>query len=405
VKRRQAYKFEVMENGSQQRDARRFAGACRFVFNKALALQEQNYKDGGKFIRYEEMAKHLIAWKKDPQTCWLKEAPSQALQQALKNLDTAYQRFFDKIADRPTFRRRGQHDSFRFPQGFRLDQVNSRIFLPKLGWLRYRNSREVAGTPRNVTMSHSCGKWFISIQTEHEVEPPVHEAGAAVGIDLGVARFATLSDGQSIPPLNSFKKYQQRLARYQRSMARKQKFSKNWGKAKAKVQKLHSMIANVRRDFLHKTSTAISKNHALVCIEDLKVSKMSRSAKGSKEQPGRNVKAKSGLNRSILDQGWSEFRRQLEYKEGWLGGLVVAVPPQYTSQRCSCCGHVEAANRTSQEHFTCVACGLDANADFNAARNILAAGHAVIACGEPAQSGRSVKQEPTEATTQELALV
>ena len=188
-------------------------------------------------------------------------------------------------------------------------------------------------------------------------------------------------------------------------MARKQKFSKNWGKAKAKVQKLHSMIANVRRDFLHKTSTAISKNHALVCIEDLKVSKMSRSAKGSKEQPGRNVKAKSGLNRSILDQGWSEFRRQLEYKEGWLGGLVVAVPPQYTSQRCSCCGHVEAANRTSQEHFTCVACGFDANADFNAARNILAAGHAVIACGEPAQSGRSVKQEPTEATTQELALV
>ena len=114
----------------------------------ALALQEQNYKDGGKFIRYEEMAKHLIAWKKDPQTCWLKEAPSQALQQALKNLDTAYQRFFDKIADLPTFRRRGQHDSVRFPQGFRLDQVNSRIFLPKLGWLRYRNSREVAGTPR-----------------------------------------------------------------------------------------------------------------------------------------------------------------------------------------------------------------------------------------------------------------
>jgi putative transposase len=157
VKRRQAYKFEVMENGSQQRDARRFAGACRFVFNKALALQEQNYKDGGKFIRYEAMAKHLIAWKKDPQTDWLKQAPSQALQQALKNLETAYRRFFDKIADRPTVKRRGQHDSFRFPQGFKLDQANSRIFLPKLGWLRYRNSREVVGTPKNVTMSHSCG--------------------------------------------------------------------------------------------------------------------------------------------------------------------------------------------------------------------------------------------------------
>jgi putative transposase len=408
VKRRQADKFEVIANGSQQRDARRFAGACRFVFNKALALQEQNYKDGGKFIRYEEMAKHLIAWKKDPQTGWLKQAPSQALQQALKNLETAYQRFFDKIADHPTFRRRGQHDSFRFPQGFTLDQANSRIFLPKLGWLRYRNSREVVGTPKNVTMRHSCGKWFISIQTERDVEPPVHEATTAVGIDLGVARFATLSDGQSIAPLNSLKQHQQhqqRLARYQRSMARKQKFSKNWVKAKAKVQKLHRTIANVRRDFLHKTSTAISKNHALVCIEDLKVANMSRSAKGSKEQPGRNVKAKSGLNRSILDQGWSEFRRQLEYKQAWLGGRVVAVPPQHTSQRCACCGHIDAANRLSQARFACVSCRYEANADFNAACNILAAGHAVLACGEPVQSGHSVKQEPAEATAQEFALV
>jgi putative transposase len=254
-------------------------------------------------------------------------------------------------------------------------------------------------------MRHSCGKWFISIQTERDVEPPVHGATTAVGIDLGVARFATLSDGQSIAPLNSLKKHQQRLARYQRSMARKQKFSKNWVKAKAKVQKLHSTITNVRRDFLHKTSTAISKNHALVCIEDLKVANMSRSAKGSKEQPGRNVKAKSGLNRSILDQGWSEFRRQLEYKQAWFGGLVVAVPPQHTSQRCACCGHVDAANRLSQARFACVSCRYEANADFNAACNMLAAGHAVLACGESVQSGRSVKQEPAEATTQELALV
>jgi putative transposase len=392
-----------MENGRQQRDARRFAGACRFVFNKALALQQQSYKDGGKFIRYQEMARRLIEWKKDPQTGWLKNAPSQALQQALMNLDTAYQRFFDKIAGYPTFRKRGQHDSFRFPQGFKLDQANSRIFLPKLGWLRYRHSRSVQGTPKNVTMSYAAGKWFISIQTEREVEAPRHPASTAVGIDLGIARFATLSDGQSIAPLNSFRKHQQRLARYQRSMSRKQQFSKNWSKAKAKVRKLHSTIANVRRDFLHKTSTAISKNHALVCIEDLKVASMSKSAKGSKEQPGTKVKAKSGLNRSILDQGWSEFRRQLEYKPGWLGGRVVVVRPQYTSQRCSRCNHVDAGNRTSQGRFECISCGYEAHADYNAACNILAAGHAVSACGEPAQSGRSVKQEPTEATKQEPA--
>lgn len=393
-----------MHDGCQLRMMRSFAGACRFVSNKALALQEQNHKDGGKFIRYEEMAKHLMEWKKDPQTIWLKDAPSQPLQQALMNLDKAYKRFFDKLADHPTFKKRGQRDSFRFPQGFKLDQTNGRIFLPKLGWMRYRNSRDVLGTPKNVTVSQSCGKWFVSIQTEREVEQPIHPETSAVGIDLGIARFATLSDGAPIAPKNSFKKHQQRLACYQRAMARKQKFSKNWNKAKAKVTKLHSTIANVRRDFLHKTSTDISKNHAMICVEDLKVGNMSKSAAGTKDRPGKNVRAKSGLNRSILDQGWSEFRRQLEYKQAWRGGFVVAVPPQYTSQRCSCCGHVEAANRTTQERFACVVCGFEANADVNAARNILAAGHAVLACGEPAPSGRSAKQEPTEVTMQEISL-
>jgi putative transposase len=346
--------------------------------------------------------KCLTIWKKDPHTSWLSHAPSQSLQQALKNLETAYHRFFHKVGDHPTFKNRGLHDSFRFPQGFKLDQPNSRIFLPKLGWLRYRKSRKVLGTPKNVTTSHACGKWFISIQTEREVEPPLHQAVTAVGIDLGVVRFATLPDGQSIAPLNSFKKYQRRVVLYQRSLARKQKFTKNWIKAKSKLQRLQRRIAHVRRDFLHQTPTAISKNHALVCIEDLKVASMSRTAKGSKQKPGTSVKAKSVLNRSILDQGWSEFRRQLEYKQAWLGGLVVAVPPQYTSQRCSCCGSVTAANWKDQEHFACVSCGYEGNADVNAARNILAAGHAVLACGELAQSGHSAKQEPTEATRQGL---
>jgi putative transposase len=347
------------------------------------------------------MAKHLIAWKNDPQTNWLKDAPSQSLQHALKDLDTAYQRFFNKLAGRPTYKKRGQHDSMRFSQGFKLDQANSRIFLPKLGWIRYRKSREVLGTPKNVTVSLSHGKWFASIQTEREVETLIHSATSAVGIDLGVARFATLSDGTALAPLNSFKKHQQRLARYQRAMARKQKFSRNWIKAKAKVQKLHGRIANVRRDFLHKASTTISKNHAMVCIEELKIANMSKSAAGTKNQPGKNVKAKAGLNRSILDQGWYEFRRQLEYKQAWLGGLVVAVPPQHTSQRCSCCGYVDPASRRTQKRFMCTACGYEANADLNAARNILAAGHAVAACGETVWLGRSGKQEPAEVTMRE----
>ncbi len=159
-------------------------------------------------------------------------------------------------------------------------------------------------------------------------------------------------------------------------------------------QCLHSRIANIRRDYLHKVTTTISKNHAMIVIEDLKVSNMSKSTAGTVSQPGRNVRAKSGLNRSILDQGWYEMRRQLEYKQLWRGGQVLAVPPAYTSQRCACCGHTAKENRLTQSKFVCRACGYTANADVNGARNILAAGHAVLACGGTVQSGRPLKQEP-----------
>jgi putative transposase len=157
-------------------------------------------------------------------------------------------------------------DSFRYPdpKQIKLDQGNGRIFLPKLGWLRYRHSRDVLGEVRNVTVSGSCGKWFVSIQTQRELEEPLPTATTAIGIDVGIARFATKSDETFIDALNSFKKHQERLARYQRRMSRKVKFSKNWKKAKARVQKIHASIANARKDFLHKATTTISKNHALV---------------------------------------------------------------------------------------------------------------------------------------------
>ena len=180
-------------------------------------------------------------------------------------------------------------------------------------------------------------------------------------------------------------------------MARKKKFSNNWKKAKAKIQGLQAKIGNTRSDYLHKTTTEICKNHAIVIVENLRVSNMSKSARGTIGNPGRNVKAKSGLNRSILDQGWFEFRRQLEYKQAWNGGMVLAVPARNTSRACSACGNVSADNRKSQAKFRCTKCGFEINADINAARNILAAGHAVLACGEIAQSGYSIKQEPTEA--------
>lgn len=228
-----------------------------------------------------------------------------------------------------------------------IQQVTGRIFLPKLGWLRYRNSRTVLGELRNVTVSCAGAKWFVSIQTQREVEVPL-PAGSATGIDVGIAHFATLSDGSHVAALNSFERHEQRLAKYQRRMSRKVKFSNNWKKAKARVQKIHTGIANARKDFLHKTSTAISKNHALVCIEYLRIGSMSKSSAGTPEAPGKKVIQKSGLNKAILDQGWFEFRRQLEYKTAWAGGFHVPVPTANTSRTCPSCDHVAAENRKTQ---------------------------------------------------------
>lgn len=400
MKRLQAYKFELMPNGEQQRNMRRFAGACRFVFNKALALQKENHEAGNRFIGYVPMAKHLTAWRNGIDTPWLADAPVHPLQHALKDLDRAYKNFFAKRADFPRFKKKGMGDSFRYPDAkqFKVDQANSRVFLPKLGWLRYRNSRTILGIAKNITVSSNNDKWFVSIQTEREVEQPLPVATSAIGIDLGIARFATFSDASFIAPLNSFKNHQVRLARYQRRMSRKTKFSKNWKKAKTKVQKIHTTIANARRDFLHKATTTISQNHALVCIEDLQIRNMSKSSKGNSEQHGKKVRQKSGLNRSILDQGWGEFRRQLGYKVDWQGGLLLAVPPHNTSRTCPCCGYAAKENRQTQAQFLCIDCGYENHADVVGAINVLERGQRLLACGGSAQSGRSMKQEPTEAT-------
>jgi len=394
----QAFKYELQPDGQQERNMRRISGACRFVFNKALAIQKENYEAGNKFIGYVAMAKQLTEWRNSIETPWLKEAPCHPLQHALKDLDRAYKNFFAKRTDFPRFKRKGTGSGFRYPDPvqIKLDQANSRIFLPKLGWIRYRKSREIIGEVRNVTVTQSGKKWFISIQTEREVDLPKRTATTAIGIDVGITRFATLSDGSYIAPLNSFKKHQKRLQYYQRQMARKVKFSKNWGKAKIKVQKVHADIGNARKDFLHKTTTAISKNHALVCVEDLQVKSMSKTAAGTKEQPGRQVRQKSRLNRSILDQGWGMFRSQLEYKLEWNGGMLLAIAPENTSRTCPNCKWISPANRKTQSQFECISCGYKNNADVVGAINILERGHRLLACGEMVHLSRSKKQEPTE---------
>jgi len=399
VLRVQSYRFELRPDGAQVRLSRRSCGARRYVFNRALALQKERREKGEKHLSYADLCKHLTAWKADPGTAWLKEVHSQVLQQALKDLDRAYRNFFEGRTAFPRFKKKGQGDAFRHQQGVRLDQPNGRIYLPKLGWMRYRASRWVEGEIGQVTVSLHAGRWFVSVQTEREVEAPVHPAASLVGIDVGVARFATLSSNGTIAviePVNAFRKAEEALANAQRAMARKKKFSRNWNKAKARVQAVQARIARIRSDFLHKASTSISKNHAVVCIEDLDVRNMTASAAGTVEQPGANVRQKAGLNKAILDQGWGEFARQLGYKQDWRGGWLLRVPAANTSRTCPECGHVDAANRPSQAVFRCVACGHAGHADDVAARNIERAGHARLARGDTSPV-RASAREPAEA--------
>jgi putative transposase len=364
MQRLQAFKYELLPNGQQERQMRRFAGSCRFVYNKALALQKERHEQGQKKLGYAGLCQLLTEWRHSADTAWLADAPVHPLQQALQDLERAYSHFFAQRAGFPRFKKKGRSDSFRYPdpKQIQLDQANSRIFLPKLGWLRYRNSRDVVGKVKNVTVSKHAGKWFVSIQTEREVDRPIPQGGA-VGMDMGIARLATLSDGTFYAPLNSFKRHEARLRKAQQALSRKVKFSNNWKKAKARLQRIHSQMANARRDFLHKVSTAISKSQAIVCIEDLQVRNMSKLAAGTADAPGKNVRAKSALNKAILDQGWYEFRCMLEYKLAWKGGRLIVVPPQNTSRTCPCCGHVLSDNRQTQAWFECVACGYENNAD------------------------------------------
>ena len=298
----------------------------------------------------------------------------------MKNLSQALMNFSAGRANFPRFKTKGKKDSCRFPQGFKSDQNNNRIYLPKIGWVRYRNSCKIIGTIKNVAVTAKCDKWYVSIQTEYEQEEPVH-SGSDIGIDMGIVRFATLSDGRYFEPINAFHSLKGRLAKLQKRLKRKIKGNNNWKKLVAKISKLHHRIANIRKNFLHQISNTISKNHATVYIEDLQVKNISKSAKGTVENPGKNIRQTAGLNRAILDQAWYEFRRQLKYKLRWRGGQLILVAPQYTSQCCPACDHTAKENRTTQALFACVQCGYTANADVVGAMNVLQRGRALSAAG------------------------
>lgn len=388
-----SYKYKLKTKSNIDKQFSQYAGSCRFVWNHFLYLQKQCLEAGEKLYNYNQLSSQLTALKRMEEYAWLRDCYSVLLQQTLRDLDRAIWQSLKKGSDKrfPVFKRKGEKNGFRYPAAFSVDA--GLIHLPKLKkGIRYFDSRPITGELRNLTITREADGWYCSVQTQQQVENPIHPSDTAVGIDRGVANLVTLSDGTMIDGLD-FSKERIKLARLQRHLSRKKKFSSNWKKQKSKLAKLHHTIANKRNDHLNKLSDNISKNHAVVVMESLKVKNMTRSASGSIESPGKNVKAKAGLNRVILEQGWGELQRQLMYKLSWRGGKLVEVPAKYTSQRCVECGHTDVGNRQTQSKFVCHQCGHKDHADINAAKNILAAGLAVIVCGEDALAP-SVKQEP-----------
>ena len=370
---RKANTYRLYPTPEQGRQMARTAGACRFVHNLALEQRRDWWKPGRTF-NFASQCRELTALRAEVD--WLKAAPVHALQQALKDLDRAYRNWWAGRAMAPTPRKKGINDSFRFPDpvSIRVERTGTssgRIKLPKLGWVRLRGWYAVPGAIRNATVSGRAGQWHAAVQWEREAVEPVPSALPAVGIDLGVAVFAALSDGTSIAPASHGKRALRSLREAQRNAARKKRGSNNRRKAIRRVARIQTRVANARGDFLHKHSTAIAKNHGTVVVEALKVRNMSASARGTADAPGKQVRQKAGLNRAILDQGWGMFRAMLAYKLADRGGRLVEVPAAYTSQTCAACGIVDARSRLSQARFACAACGHEANADTNAAINIL----------------------------------
>ena len=429
MKINKAYKFRLEPNEEQEVILNNLVGSARFVWNQILVVSFEMFAKN-EFINATNLVNKITSLKKNPEYAFLaNHSNAVSLQQKIRDLAAAGTRFFNakeharlkenkrkprkpkflKLTDgseiqlrplMPRFKKKSDgYDSIRLVQFDKYCRIEgNRVKLPNgIGFVKFRKSQDILGTIKNVTISKRSGNWYISFGSEKELlENPVHPSKTEVGVDLGVKKLVTTSEGEVFNPKNSFKTNQIKLAKLQRKLSKKLKFSENWKKLNTTINKLHYHIANIRHDYLHKVTTTLSKNHAMIVVEDLKVANMSKSAKGSIEKKGKNVKAKSGLNKSILDQGWSMLVNMLVYKQQWRGGLLVKVDPKYTSQTCSSCGHVAKENRLTQANFSCVECSFGENADINASRNILAVGHTVLSVEGGCGKGRLAKQKASE---------
>jgi len=288
-----AFRFQLRTRPAAERTLRRFAGSLRWVWNAAIAEQRRRREAGEKFAGHAAMCKWLTAWRHAPETAWLAEAPIHPLQQTLRRLEAAFQRFFAGQGGYPRFKRRGQEPGLRFPdpKQFALDADHARVKLPKLEWLRMRQSRPVAGVLRNASVTTERGRWFVSLQVQLLDVLPSADVRPTLGIDLGVALFAATSDGRRVAPLDALRRQQRRLHHAQRAVPRKVKGSRNRRKAVGRLGRLHARIAAQRRDWLHKLSTELADAHPVIAIEDLKV------AACRPAPPARSMRRASGCAR------------------------------------------------------------------------------------------------------------
>lgn len=385
------YKFKLLPKKSQEEILISWMGTCRFLYNLALEHRILHWNQWRSNQNYYDQANQLKDIKKTEGFEWISEAPAQVLQQSLKDLDKAFKSFWKSGFGFPKWKKKSANQSIRFPdpKQFSVRKVSKRkafVKLPKIGEVGLRLSQPILGEIKNCTIKKESDGLYITFCAEIELnvirdsygENKINEP---LGIDRGITESLVFSTGEVFElPENCFK-YRDRIKVLQRRLRNQKKFSNNWKRSQQKIRKLHTKIARTRTDFLHKASINIVKNHSYVLLEDLKIKNMSKSAKGTLENPGENVKTKSGLNREILFQGWGIFESQLNYKMIWSGGHLELVNPKFTSQTCSNCGHRSVENRKNKS-FRCVECGFSEDADLNAARNISRAGLVRCACGD-----------------------
>jgi putative transposase len=389
-------RFRLLPTPEQEESLLAHCRDARYVWNLAVE-QQKHWQPGRKAPGYGEQAAQLTEARAE--YAWLRVGSQTVQQQALRDFAQAMRNFFAGTHRRPTWRKAGVHEGFRQvgvkPRHVeRLNRRLGRVWVPKVGWVRFRLSRPVpAGVKSYRVTRDRAGRWHVAFA---HIPAPISGPGNAsvVGIDRGVAVPAALSTGELLYAPGLSRGEAKRLKVLQQRLARAKRGSNRREKAKRAIAKLKAREVDRRKDWVEKVTTDVARRFDTIRIEALDVRAMTRSARGSAKQPGVGVAQKRGLNRAISRSGWGLLAARLQHKAF---GRVEQIPAAYTSQRCSACGHVAPGNRKSQAVFQCEACNAGrCNADVNAARNI-AAGRAVTARGDLA-GRRSANREPQLAT-------